>query len=96
VLREKIFAENNAADDTVFYLGDGGGDFCPSLLLNEASHVLARADYPLHKALMAAADQKSGDGGVAASVHTWTNGADIARIFDEQLLNVSDHNADEN
>ncbi|GFZ04246.1 pyridoxal phosphate phosphatase-related protein [Actinidia rufa] len=29
------------------YLGDGSGDFCPSLKLREGDHVMPRKDYPL-------------------------------------------------
>eukprot|EP01018_Ginkgo_biloba_P007360 Gb_34426 [translate_table: standard] len=53
------------------YLGDGRGDFCPSLRLGSGDHVLARQEYPLWELV-----QKNSDL-VKAEVHGWSNAKDV-------------------
>ena len=36
---------NQSTDQCIIYVGDGRGDFCPSLRLREGDHVLAREGY---------------------------------------------------
>ena len=65
----------------VTYLGDGGGDLCPSLRLGAGDLVLAREAYPLARALRAAADA----GEVAAAVAEWRDGRALAAALLERL-----------
>eukprot|EP00271_Cylindrocystis_brebissonii_P005547 TRINITY_DN17635_c0_g1_i2.p1 TRINITY_DN17635_c0_g1~~TRINITY_DN17635_c0_g1_i2.p1 ORF type:complete len:198 (+),score=23.11 TRINITY_DN17635_c0_g1_i2:426-1019(+) len=64
----------------VIYLGDGGGDFCPSLRLTKADFVLARTRYPLSMLLNDAGKD------VDATVLEWESAADVEvllrRLFD--------------
>lgn len=62
------------------YIGDGGGDYCPSLRLVQGDHVLARHGFPLSRRLTTNMDL------VAATVHEWTSARDVERLFRELLL----------
>lgn len=63
----------------VIYVGDGGGDYCPSLRLVRGDHVLARQGFPLSKRLTTNTDL------VQATVHEWTSAKDVERLFRELL-----------
>ena len=63
------------------YLGDGSGDFCPSLKLREGDHMMPRKHYPVwdlickNRAL------------VKAELHEWSNGEELERVL-LQLINA--------
>lgn len=44
MILDRIFSRSQAREQ-VIYLGDGKGDFCPSLRLDAWDHVLARSGY---------------------------------------------------
>ncbi|OQR90962.1 pyridoxal phosphate phosphatase [Achlya hypogyna] len=62
----------------VVYIGDGGGDFCPTSELSRNDFALARADYELAKRLAAAPD-------LPVNVRSWSTGQDILALFQELL-----------
>ena len=74
ILEEKIDFRQYAK---VVYVGDGGGDFCPSTCLQAGSVVLARSEYPLAK--------KLADKPPVAVVKEWSTGSDVLRIVQEEL-----------
>jgi 2,3-diketo-5-methylthio-1-phosphopentane phosphatase len=41
----------NSTYENLFYLGDGGNDYCPSLLFKESDYLFPRHGFPLHKKL---------------------------------------------
>ncbi|KAH9303631.1 hypothetical protein KI387_008035, partial [Taxus chinensis] len=53
------------------YVGDGRGDFCPSLKLGTDDHVLPRQGYPLCNLLRESSNL------VKARVHDWSNAKDV-------------------
>ncbi|KAF8087252.1 hypothetical protein N665_0593s0013 [Sinapis alba] len=57
------------------YLGDGGGDFCPTLKLRECDHVMPRTNYPLWKRI---SDKSSL---IRADVKEWSNAEELQRIL---------------
>lgn len=59
------------------YVGDGGNDLCPSLLLGENDRVLARTNYTLAKKLA------SQEHNVTATVLNWTDGKEALAHFRE-------------
>uniref|UniRef100_A0A7I4BDY8 Uncharacterized protein n=1 Tax=Physcomitrium patens TaxID=3218 RepID=A0A7I4BDY8_PHYPA len=59
----------------VIYIGDGGGDYCPSLKLIHGDHILARHGFPLLKFL------KANIGSVKANLHEWTTARDVEKLF---------------
>jgi len=61
------------------YLGDGSGDFCPSLKLRDGDHILPRKEYPLWKLIHKNCDL------VKAEVHGWSNPKDVEDLLVELL-----------
>ncbi|KAK7369854.1 hypothetical protein VNO80_11900 [Phaseolus coccineus] len=57
------------------YLGDGTGDYCPTLKLKEGDFVMPRKNYPLWNRIHS--DPKL----VAAEVHDWSNGEELESIL---------------
>ena len=57
----------------VVYLGDGRGDYCPSLKLREGDYVMPRAGYPVCDLIAAAPP--------AAAVRGWDGFEDLARVL---------------
>ncbi|KAK7319907.1 hypothetical protein RJT34_04635 [Clitoria ternatea] len=53
------------------YIGDGTGDYCPTLKLKEGDFVMPRKDYPLWNRICS--DPKL----VNAKVHGWSNGEEL-------------------
>ncbi|KAI5064384.1 hypothetical protein GOP47_0021054 [Adiantum capillus-veneris] len=68
ILKSIQEAAAESATLQVIYAGDGAGDLCPTLWLNEGDHVLPRQGYPLSKLLF--------QHQVKARVHPWTTLAD--------------------
>ncbi|KAK6944855.1 Phosphatase PHOSPHO-type [Dillenia turbinata] len=66
------------------YLGDGSGDYCPSLKLQEGDHVMPRKDYPLWERIF------SNPTLVKAKVHEWNGGEELARILLHLMNRISD------
>ncbi|KAG5527781.1 hypothetical protein RHGRI_028653 [Rhododendron griersonianum] len=61
----------------MIYLGDGRGDFCPSLKLGEGDHVMPRKDFPLWKRIC---DNRTI---IKAKVYEWSNGEELERILSQ-------------
>ncbi|KAE9448757.1 hypothetical protein C3L33_19345, partial [Rhododendron williamsianum] len=59
----------------MIYLGDGRGDFCPSLKLGEGDHVMPRKDFPLWKRIC------DDHAIIKAKVCEWSNGEELERIL---------------
>lgn len=73
---EQIRASISEKEKTrMIYLGDGRGDFCPSLKLGEGDHVMPRKDFPLWKRIF---DNRTL---IKAKVYQWSNGEELERIL---------------
>lgn len=57
------------------YLGDGSGDYCPTLKLGESDYVMPRKNYPLWKRICCEPLL------VKAKVHEWSTGEELKRIL---------------
>ena len=57
----------------VVYLGDGRGDYCPSLKLREGDYVMPRAGHPVCDLIAASPP--------AAAVRGWAGFEDLARVL---------------
>ncbi|PWZ30549.1 Thiamine phosphate phosphatase-like protein [Zea mays] len=57
------------------YIGDGKGDYCPSLKLGEGDHVMARENYPLWHLIC---DNKQL---LKAEVHPWNSGEGLEKTL---------------
>ncbi|KAL0558480.1 hypothetical protein IC582_003053 [Cucumis melo] len=62
------------------YIGDGRGDYCPTLRLQEGDHVMPRKLYPLSDRI------NSNQTIVKAKIHEWSDGKELEKI----LLNILD------
>ncbi|XP_022147549.1 thiamine phosphate phosphatase-like protein [Momordica charantia] len=57
------------------YIGDGRGDFCPTLRLEEEDHVMPRKLYPLSERI------NSNQTLVKAKTHEWSDGKELEKIL---------------
>ncbi|XP_020595196.1 thiamine phosphate phosphatase-like protein [Phalaenopsis equestris] len=71
-IMERIRAEGKKK---IIYLGDGKGDYCPSLRLGESDFVMPRKNYPLWDLI------QSDPGLLKAEVHEWSNGEELERVL---------------
>ncbi|KAF9590639.1 hypothetical protein IFM89_035957 [Coptis chinensis] len=62
-----------------FYLGDGKGDFCPSLKLGEKDLVFPRKNFPLWELIC------NNPLPLEAEIHGWGNGEELERILLHQI-----------
>ncbi|KAL8136563.1 hypothetical protein V2J09_002564 [Rumex salicifolius] len=67
ILEQMQASIGKGCNSTFIYLGDGGGDYCPSLKLGNGDHVMPRKNYPLSECI------KSNPKLVQAQVHEWSN-----------------------
>ncbi|KAE8675941.1 Inorganic pyrophosphatase 3 [Hibiscus syriacus] len=65
------------------YLGDGSGDYCPTLKLRDSDYVMPRKNYPLWNRIFS--DRAS----VKAEVHEWSNGEELERILLHLINRIS-------
>ncbi|KAL6882052.1 hypothetical protein ACP4OV_011524 [Aristida adscensionis] len=73
----KIIERIQAADGAkhYIYIGDGKGDYCPSLKLGEADCVMPKENYPLWNLIC------SNKQLLKAEVHPWKNGEELERTL---------------
>ncbi|KAF7212722.1 pyridoxal phosphate phosphatase PHOSPHO2 [Nothobranchius furzeri] len=62
--------------ERIFYVGDGGNDFCPTSCLRENDVVMPRLGFTLEK-LLARATTQEGSPSVRANVVVWSSGSKI-------------------
>lgn len=81
---ERILASTSKTGKKRFiYLGDGRGDFCPSLKLGEGDHVMPRKDFPLWDRIC---DNPSL---VKAKVHEWSNEEELHSVLVQLVDEIS-------
>ncbi|KAL5006524.1 hypothetical protein ScPMuIL_015330 [Solemya velum] len=74
---------------SVFYVGDGSNDFCPTLRLSEQDYVLPRKGFQLLKKIRNYQPENNGkDAQVKAKVFDWDTGRDILKHLREVLENI--------
>lgn len=59
----------------MIYLGDGSGDFCPSLKLKEGDFLMPRKDFPVWELI------KENRCLLQAEIHEWSDGEEFERIL---------------
>ncbi|CAI0543800.1 unnamed protein product [Linum tenue] len=74
---------SNDENKRFIYLGDGGGDYCPSLKLGESDYVMPRKNYPLWTRI------HSDPLLIKAEVHEWTDGEELAEILLRLIHTIS-------
>ncbi|CAN0881725.1 Inorganic pyrophosphatase 1 [Linum grandiflorum] len=59
----------------MIYLGDGAGDYCPSLKLTETDYVMPRKNFPVWDLI------SRNPMVIKAEIHEWSDGADLERVL---------------
>ncbi|KAI4386967.1 hypothetical protein MLD38_004839 [Melastoma candidum] len=73
---ERIRATTSADDKKRFiYLGDGAGDYCPTLRVRESDFAMPRKDFPLWELMLKNTPL------IKAKVHEWTDGQDLEMVL---------------
>ncbi|MED6227231.1 hypothetical protein PIB30_111420 [Stylosanthes scabra] len=57
------------------YLGDGNGDFCPSLKLKESDYLMPRKEFPLSDLVSKNSNK------IKAVVHGWKDGEELENVL---------------
>ncbi|GJS60389.1 inorganic pyrophosphatase 2-like protein [Tanacetum coccineum] len=66
----------------IIYLGDGAGDFCPSLKLVKDDYMMPRKDFPVWDLICKNQEL------VKAEVHEWTDGEDLERVLLQLIMTI--------
>ncbi|KAK7349240.1 hypothetical protein VNO77_06442 [Canavalia gladiata] len=66
---------SEAGKKKIIYLGDGKGDFCPSLKLKDSDYLMPRRDFPLCDLV------SKNSNWIKAEVHGWSNGKDLEHVL---------------
>ncbi|XP_011012806.1 PREDICTED: inorganic pyrophosphatase 2-like [Populus euphratica] len=67
----------------IIYLGDGAGDYCPSLKLTAADYVMPRKNFPVWDLI------SENPLLVKAEIHEWINGAELERVLLQIIERIS-------
>ncbi|XP_057976937.1 inorganic pyrophosphatase 2-like [Malania oleifera] len=67
----------------VIYLGDGSGDYCPSLKLGEADYVMPRKNFPLWDLI------RRNPMEIKAEIREWSDGEELERVLLELISTIS-------
>lgn len=72
VMEKLLLKEPNK---TFIYLGDGNGDYCPSLKLREGDYCMPRKNFPVWNVIT------SNPKLISSHIHGWTDGEDLERVL---------------
>ncbi|KAK0597493.1 hypothetical protein LWI29_025860 [Acer saccharum] len=67
----------------MIYLGDGSGDYCPSLKLKEDDHVMPRKSFPLWDLIFSNPIRIKGE------IHEWTDGEELEKVLLQIINKIS-------
>ncbi|XP_071711297.1 inorganic pyrophosphatase 2-like [Rutidosis leptorrhynchoides] len=70
-------------DKKIIYLGDGAGDFCPSLKLGKRDYMMPRKDFPVWDLICKNRHL------LKAEVHEWTNGEDLEQVLLQLIATIN-------
>ncbi|KAK3002856.1 hypothetical protein RJ639_018122, partial [Escallonia herrerae] len=73
--------ESTEGTKKFIYLGDGVGDFCPSLKLRDGDYMMPRKDFPVWELICKNRAQ------IKAEIHEWSDGEELERVL-LQLINT--------
>ncbi|XWS18892.1 hypothetical protein CRYUN_Cryun32bG0083900 [Craigia yunnanensis] len=65
----------------IIYLGDGSGDYCPSLVLGEADYMMPRKNFPVWDLICRNPML------IKAEIHEWNDGEELERVL-LQIINM--------
>ncbi|KAH9611462.1 hypothetical protein KSS87_007701 [Heliosperma pusillum] len=70
---KRILSE--AEKKKVIYLGDGKGDYCPTLKLRDGDHMMPRKNFPVWDLI------SENPSLIRAQIHEWTDGAELEQVL---------------
>ncbi|CAN0877997.1 Inorganic pyrophosphatase 1 [Linum grandiflorum] len=70
------------------YLGDGAGDYCPSLKLTETDYVMPRKNFPVWELI------SNNPMLLKAEIHEWNHGGELQDVLLRIVRTVCDHDHD--
>ncbi|KAJ4717924.1 Inorganic pyrophosphatase [Melia azedarach] len=70
-------------DKTIIYLGDGSGDYCPSLKLEEGDYVMPRKNFPLWDLI------SRNPMLIKAEIHEWCDGEELEKVLLHLINKIS-------
>ncbi|CAN1162366.1 Inorganic pyrophosphatase 2 [Linum perenne] len=73
------------AGTKMVYLGDGAGDYCPSLKLREADYVMPRKNFPVWDLI------SRNPMVIKAEIHEWSDGEELERVLLEIVSTITAH-----
>lgn len=73
MVMEKLISQEE--NKTFIYLGDGNGDYCPSMKLRKVDYCMPRKNFPLWDVI------SSNPKLITSSIHEWTDGGDLERVL---------------
>ena len=80
---QQLRQENFRMYRKCFYVGDGGGDFCPFTTLNPTDYMYVREDYSCHREIVRW--NTKNESWPQPNVKTWQNGKDVYDYFQNDL-----------
>ncbi|XP_044497485.1 inorganic pyrophosphatase 2-like [Mangifera indica] len=80
----------DGSDKKIIYLGDGSGDYCPSLKLVEGDHVMPRKNFPVWDLIC------RNPMVVKAEIHSWSDGEDLEKILLRLVNSISAEDSNSN
>lgn len=81
VIMKRIKGKAMKENKRIIYLGDGKGDYCPSLQLSKMDYLMPRKNYPLWDLICTTPSL------IKAEIHDWSSGEEQERV----LLQLIDH-----
>lgn len=92
MVMEKIMEAAKVGEKRVIYLGDGTGDFCPSLKLKHTDFFMPRKNYPVWDLICQDQNQNL----IKAHIHEWSDGDDLHHVLLHLITTVSLQHKDSN
>ncbi|XP_074297589.1 inorganic pyrophosphatase 2-like [Silene latifolia] len=72
---KRILISEEAANKKIIYLGDGCGDYCPSLKLRDGDFVMPRKNFPAWDLILGNPSL------IKAEIHGWSDGAELEQVL---------------
>ncbi|XP_015889132.4 thiamine phosphate phosphatase-like protein [Ziziphus jujuba] len=76
-------ASESGTGRRIIYLGDGNGDFCPTLRLEKGDYIMPRKNFPLWNRIHG--NRRL----IKAEIHEWSNGEELEKVLHHLINTIS-------
>lgn len=90
IKRIQASLSKDGSNKKIIYLGDGTGDYCPTLKLTEEDHVMPRKNFPVWDLICRNPML------VKAEIHGWTDGEELEKILLQLISSISAEESNNN